>query len=184
VTYRYQKDSAVTPPYGDTYYWYEDMNETMYVQVVVEDEPYFKVIKTESDLQAGDQENINITYANTGDDIAYDCIARISVVDPFTTTDDEAYLGDMYPGDSKTATFEVNVADDATVKTYSINSEVKYKDEHDESQYSEGLKATVGVDASESKLNGTTMVGAVLLVGFIGTPLYLRSKKKGTKEEK
>jgi hypothetical protein len=178
VTYRYQKDSAVTPPYGDTYYWYEDMNQTMYVQVVIEDEPYFKVLKTESDLQAGDQENINITYANTGDEVAYDCIARISVVDPFTTTDDEAYLGDIYPGDSKTATFEINVADDATVKLYPISSEIKYKDENDESQYSEGLKATVDVGASESKLNGTTMFGAILMVGLVSTPVYLGSKKK------
>ncbi len=184
VTYRYQKDSAVTPPYGDTYYWYEDMNQTMYVQVVIEDEPYFKVLKTESDIQAGDQENINITYVNKGDEVAYDCIARISVVDPFTTTDDEAYLGDIYPGDSKTATFEVNVADDATVKSYSISSEIKYKDNNDESQYSEGLKATVNVGASASKLNGTTMFGAVLLVGFISTPLYMRSKKNKEKKDR
>ncbi|WP_342304100.1 hypothetical protein [Methanolobus sp. ZRKC5] len=183
VSYRYQKDSAVTPPYGDTYYWYEEMNQTMYIDVVVEDEPYFKVIKTESDLQAGDKETINITYANTGDDIAYDCIARVSVVDPFTTTDDEAYLGDMYPGDSKTATFEVNVAEDATIKPYAISTEVKYTDKHDESQYSEGLKATVNVGASESKLNGTTMFGGVVVLGLVSTPLYMRSKKKNKKEE-
>ncbi|WP_321430278.1 hypothetical protein [uncultured Methanolobus sp.] len=182
VTYRYQRDSAVTPPYGDTYYWYEDMNQTMYLDVVVEDEPYFKVIKTESNLQQGDKETVNITYANTGDDVAYDCIARISVVDPFTTTDDEAYLGDMYPGDSKTATFEVNVADDATVKSYAINTEVKYTDEHDDSKYSDDLKASVDVGPSQSGLNGNILIGAVFLLGIIGTPLYLRSRNKRKEE--
>lgn len=178
VKYRYQKDSAVTPPYGDTYYWHEEMNQTMYLDIFVEEEPYFKVIKTESCLQKGDKETINITYANIGDDVAYDCIARISVVDPFTTSDDEAYLGDMYPGDSKTATFEVNVADDATVKPYAISTEVKYTDKHDESQYSDDLKASVNVGESESSLNGTTMLGAVVLVGIVSIPLYLRSRKK------
>ncbi|TQD24996.1 COG1361 S-layer family protein [Methanolobus vulcani] len=182
VTYRYQRDSAVTPPYGDVYYWYEDMNQTMYIDVVVEDEPYFKVIKTESDIQQGDKETVNITYANTGDNVAYDCIARISVVDPFTTTDDEAYLGDMYPGDSKTATFEVNVADDATVKSYAINTEVKYTDEHDDSQYSDDLKAPVDVGSSQSGLDGNIMIGAVVLVGIIGTPLYMRSRNKRKEE--
>jgi hypothetical protein len=183
VSYRHQRDSAVTPPYGDTYYWYEDLNQTMYIQVVVEEEPYFKVLSTEADLQAGDQETINVTYVNMGDQVARDCIARISVVDPFTTTDDQAYLGDMYPGESKNATFEINVADDATAKTYSISNEIKYKDVHDKSQYSNGLKVTVDVGPAtplEEKIkdNASVIVGLLFMVGIIGTPTYMISRKK------
>lgn len=183
VTYRYQRDSAVTPPYGDTYYWYEDMNQTMYIDVVVDEEPYFKVASTESDLHAGDEKTINITYSNTGDQVAKDCVARISVVDPFTTTDDQAYLGDMYPGDSKTATFNVNVADDATIKSYAISTEVKYTNIHDESQYSDGLKATVDVGASESAINGTVITVIVLAALVVGVAMYFVSKKKKQKEK-
>jgi len=128
ISYRSQRDSAVTPPYGDTYYWYEDMNQSMILHVVVEEEPYFTISNVESDLKAGDEKTINVTYTNTGEQIARECIARISVVDPFTTTDDQAYLGDMHPGESRTAIFDLNVAKDATVKEYSISSEIKYKD--------------------------------------------------------
>ncbi len=177
ISYRSQRDSAVTPPYGDTYYWYEGMNQTMTIQIVVEEEPYFRISNVESNLLAGDEKTINVTYTNTGEQVARECIARISVVDPFTTTDDQAYLGDMYPGDSKTAIFDVNVADDATIKNYSISSEIKYKDQHDESQYSDNLKIPVEVGPAES-LNASVAVGFVLLVGIVGTPVYLISRKK------
>jgi hypothetical protein len=182
VSYRSQRDSAVTPPYGDTYYWYEDMNQTMTLQIVVEEEPYFRISDVESNLLKGDEKTINVTYTNTGEQVARECIARISVVDPFTTTDDQAYLGDMYPGESKTAIFDVNVADDATIKNYSISSEIKYKDQHDESQNSDNLKIPVDVGPAES-LNASVAVGFVLLVGIIGTPVYLiKKKKKGSVE--
>ncbi|WP_292463326.1 hypothetical protein [Methanolobus sp.] len=183
VSYRHQRDSAVTPPYGDTYYWYEDLNQTMYVQIVIEEESYFKVMNTEADLQAGDKERITVTYINTGDQVARECIARISVVDPFTTTDDQAYLGDMYPGESKNATFDMKVADDATAKTYSISSEIKYKDVHDKSQYSEGLKVAVDIGPAtppgeKVKDNASVIIGLLFMVGIIGTPAYMISKKK------
>ncbi|AGB50319.1 hypothetical protein Metho_2156 [Methanomethylovorans hollandica DSM 15978] len=177
IAYRSQKDSAVTPPYGDTNYWYEDMNQTMILQVVVEEEPYFRIDNVESDLRAGDEKTINVTYTNTGEQIARECIARISVVDPFTTTDDQAYLGDMHPGESRTAIFDLNVAKDATVKEYSISSEIKYKDEQDKSQYSDNLKLPVYVGPAES-LNASVAVGLVLLVGIIGTPVYMISRKR------
>ena len=177
ISYRSQRDSAVTPPYGDTYYWYEDMNQTMILHIVVEEEPYFKISNVESDLKAGDENTINVTYTNTGEQVARECIARISVVDPFTTTDDQSYLGDMNPGESKTAVFDVNVADDATIKDYSISSEIKYKDIHDESQYSDNLKVPVNVNPAE-EMNASVAVGFVVLVGIIGTPVYLIKKKK------
>lgn len=177
ISYRSQRDSAVTPPYGDTYYWYEDMNQTMILHIVVEEEPYFKISNVESDLKAGDENTINVTYTNTGEQVARECIARISVVDPFTTTDDQSYLGDMNPGESKTAVFNVNVADDATIKDYSISSEIKYKDVHDESQYSDNLKVPVNVNPAE-QMNASVAVGFVVLVGIIGTPVYLIKRKK------
>lgn len=177
ISYRYQRDSAVTPPYGDTYYWYEDMNQTMILQIVVEDEPYFRISNVESDLRAGNEKNINVTYTNTGEQVARECIARISVVDPFTTTDDQAFLGDIKPGESKTATFKLNVAKDATSKDYSINSEIKYKDLHDKTQYSDNLKIPVYVGPAES-LNASFAIGFVVLIGIIGAPVYLISKKK------
>lgn len=189
MTYRYQKDSAVTPPYGDTFYWYEEANDSAILTIVIEEEPYFKINRTDANLTAGEEGFVNVTYTNMGDVVAYECIARISVVEPFSTTDDQAYLGNLEPGESKTALFKVDVEEDATPKTYSINSEVKYEDVNDDIQYSKLLKAVVDVKAAvpfsdKVKDNATPAVGFLLLVGIIATPTYLfiRRRPKNTKK--
>ncbi len=185
IAYRCQMDSAVVPPYGNVYYWYEDMNQTLYFDIVVEEEPYFKVVKTSSDLSAGDKEKITVTYANTGEQVAKECVARISVVDPFTTTDDHTYLGDINPGEEKEAIFVVKVGNDATPKAYSINSEVKYKDIHDKTKYSDNLKVIVDVGPAKSfseKLNAPVIIGIVLVVVVAGV-LVVRKKGRGDKDD-
>ncbi len=189
MTYRWQKDSAVTPPYGDTFYWYEEANDAAILTIVIEEEPYFKITGTYANLTAGEEGFVNVTYTNTGDVTAYECIARISVVEPFSTTDDQAYLGNLGPGESKTALYKVDIEDDATPKTYSINSEVKYEDENDDIQYSKLLKAVVDVKAAvpfgdKVKDNATPVAGVLLLVGIIATPTYLFIKRKPINKNK
>jgi hypothetical protein len=182
LKYRYQRDSAVTPPWGDHYYWYEDMNQSVILQVVVDEEPYFEVIGVEANLTTGGEGLINVTYTNIGDIVAYESIARISAVDPFTTTDDQAYLGDIRPGESASALFSVNVEDDATPKSYSIDSEIKYKDEDDETRYDRDLKAVVDVKEAKSLAEVITdnavPIALVVLVVLIGASAYMYRKKK------
>ncbi len=186
LNYRYQRDSAVVPPYGDVYYWYEDANQTSILQIVIEEEPYFKVTGTEANLTAGGEGIINVTYVNTGDVVANECIARISVVDPFSTTDDQAYLGDINPGESANALFKVNVAEDATPKGYSINNEVKYKDERDDTLYARDLKAVVNVGPAKPlgeaiKENAIPAAAVLLIGGFIGIPIYMYKRRNVAK---
>jgi hypothetical protein len=186
LQYRYQRDSAVDPPYGDYYYWYEDAAQTVILQIVIEDEPYFKVVSTEANLTAGGGGLVNVTIENTGDTVAYESIARISVVDPFTTTDDQAYLGDLKPGESASALFKVNVEDDATPKNYSIDTEVKYKDEDDDTQYSNDMKAGVEVGPAASIgdiISGNVLpIAAVVLICVFGGVVYFYKKRKNVTE--
>ena len=67
-------------------------------------------------MSAGKKKVIEVTYRNTGDVIAYNAQARISVVDPFTSNDDSAYLGDIAPGKTAVARYEVGVSSDACRK--------------------------------------------------------------------
>jgi hypothetical protein len=103
-------------------------------------------------------------------------------VDPFTTTDDQAYLGDIRPGESASALFSVNVEDDATPKSYSIDSEIKYKDEDDETRYDRDLKAVVDVKEAKSLAEVITdnavPIALVVLVVLIGASAYMYRKKK------
>lgn len=182
ISYNYQRDSAIIPPFGEVYYWNKNATQNLALQIVVDDEPYFKVKNTNTLTYAGDSNELKATYTNIGKNIAKECTARISVVDPFTTTDDQAYLGDMRPGESKEAVFKINVADDATPKNYSVNSEIKYKDQHDDSKYSNNLKIDVSVQPGKSIIDKLfSATGFIIIIALIGIAIaifYMKSKKE------
>lgn len=77
---------------------------------------------------AGEKQVIEVIYQNTGSGIAYNAQSRISAVDPFTSNDDTAFLGDLAPGASGTARYEMSVDNSATPKEYGLDSEIRYKD--------------------------------------------------------
>jgi hypothetical protein len=124
---------------------------------------------------------LKVTYKNVGDVTAYDAIARISTVDPFSTTDDQAYLGDMAMGESRIALYKINVDDTATAKSYAIKNEIKYDDEHGDIQYSKALKATVNVKSAVpfmDKVKESPIVLILMVLGIIGIPTYLYIRRK------
>lgn len=87
----------------------------------------FSVVSSPVVLNPGAQKPLEVMYRNTGSGTAFGARARLITVDPFTTTDDTAYLGDMSPGDTKTARFEVTVDGAATPKDYALDSEILYR---------------------------------------------------------
>jgi hypothetical protein len=181
ITYAYQKDSAVSPPYGDTYFWDVEGNDTAIITIEIEEQPFFEVTETTSYLTAGESGMLKVTYKNVGDVTAYDAIARISTVDPFSTTDDQAYLGDMAMGESRIALYKINVDDTATAKSYAIKNEIKYDDEHGDIQYSKALKATVNVKSAVpfmDKVKESPIVLILMVLGIIGIPTYLYIRRK------
>ncbi len=131
-------------------------------------------------ISPGQKGGIEVTYRNDGDATAYSAEARISAVDPFTSNDDLAYLGDIKPGESGTAKFEISTASDATKKTYGLDSEVRYRDALDNSQISDTVKVPVTVVASGgiASLLGNPIIVAVLLVIILGGGYYLYTQRQ------
>lgn len=70
----------------------------------------FEVVSPPSTLYLGQKSILEVVYKNSGAATVYNAQARISAVDPpFTSNDDTAFLGDLAPGETATARFEVNV---------------------------------------------------------------------------
>jgi hypothetical protein len=103
-----------------------------------------------------------------------DAVARLSIFKPFSSTDDQAYIGTLNPGESKTVVFRVDVDSDATPKDYGINSEIKYTDVSGDTIISEGMKIPVIVKAARGSL---IVPGIVLLVLVVGGYAYRRKQK-------
>ncbi|MDD1706417.1 MAG: S-layer protein, partial [Methanoregulaceae archaeon] len=138
----------------------------------------FIVTTDPAPVTAGDKQVIEVVYQNTGEGTAYSAQSRISAVDPFTSNDDTAFLGDLLPGETATARYEVSTDKSATPKEYGLDSEIRYRDALGNSQISDTMKVKVTVDESSPVL---TILAAVVLIGGVAAAGYyfmVMKKKK------
>jgi hypothetical protein len=130
----------------------------------------------------GSQNVIQVEYQNTGVTTAYNAQARLSVVDPFTSTDDTAYLGDLKPGQTATARYQMSADDTAAVKDYTLDTEVRYRDALDISHGSDIIHVPVQVQpkpASAGIMQALPIFVVIALI-CIGAGYYflvMRKKK-------
>jgi hypothetical protein len=107
----------------------------------------FSIISPPAEMNPGNKKIINVEFKNTGDTTVYSSEARISAIDPFTSNNDIAYLGDLKPGDSVIASYEISVDQSATIKEYGLDSEIRYRDALDNTQISNTMKVKIDVTA-------------------------------------
>ncbi len=121
----------------------------------------FVILSPPAQMSPGSKKTIQVEYKNIGNSTIKSAQARISAVDPFTSTSDVAYLGDLAPGQSAVASFQISVASDATIKEYGLDSEIRYRDALDTTYISDPMKVSIDV----KDLTG--------FAGIISHPVYL-----------
>ena len=132
------------------------------------------VISSVREMNPGNKKVIAVEYQNTGDTPVYGALARISAVDPFTSNDDTAYIGDLMPGKSKTVSFVISVDRTATLKEYGLDSEIRYRDALENVHISDPMKVKMNVIAPSGL---TTVLSnpiylSIMVAGIIGA-VYL-----------
>jgi hypothetical protein len=128
----------------------------------------------------GSQNVIQVEYQNTGIITAFNAQARLSVVDPFTSTDDTAFLGDLKPGQAATARYQMSVDDTAAVKEYTLDTEIRYRDALDISHSSDIIHVPVQVQpkpASAGIMKALPIIVVIALI-CIGAGYYFLVMKK------
>jgi len=143
----------------------------------------FAIVSDPQTITAGTKKVITAQFKNTGSATAYQAQARVSMVDPFTSNDDSAFLGDIAPGETKEASFLVSADSAATVKQYGIDTEVRYRDALDNSVISDTMKLNVNVVAAKNIIAGLTenpvaLAAIAVIVIAIGYFLYRRKKSQ------
>ncbi|WP_319579447.1 S-layer protein [uncultured Methanospirillum sp.] len=135
----------------------------------------FVIGDQQNTINSGGEGVITVHYKNTGSDTIYNAQAGITIVDPFTSEDDQAYLGMMKPGDTAVAKFKLNVNSGSTAKQYALDSEIRYTDENLTEFVSDPIKVPVTVTDS----SGNTMLisGIIILIIIGGGYLYLRRRQ-------
>ncbi len=190
TSYIYQKNvqvsGNVSENRADVNFWYDTLNQTQILYLSVRKLADFAVTGVSSDLQAGEDDRVlSITYENTGEEAAVDAVARISVTDPFSSTDDQAYLGTLEPGGSATAVFVLNTDSGATIKPYGIDTEIRFKDSGGKSMISESMTARVTISPlipGVEKLKPYTLpIVLIMLLALlaVGIRYYIRNFMSG-----
>jgi hypothetical protein len=129
----------------------------------------------------GSQSVIRIVYKNTGTRPAYNAQARLSAVEPFKSSDDTAYLGDIKPGENVTAQYQVQVDDAAIIKNYTLDTEVRYRDALDNSQVSDPFRVAIEVQprpSSGGSIQVLGIIGIIVLIVGVGAGYYLLVMRK------
>lgn len=121
----------------------------------------FAVISPPAEMNPGNKKVITVEYKNLGETTIYSARSRISAVEPFTSNDDIAYLGDLLPNKTAVASYEVSVDRSATIKQYALDSEIRYRDALDTTYLSDTMKVTISVNSP----SGITAV--------VSNPVYL-----------
>jgi len=156
-------------------YIYQKANQSVPIIVTVKKQADFVITNVAGVLSAGVKKaQIDATYKNVGEDPVKDAIARLSIFKPFSSTDDQAFIGTLVPGEEKTVVFRLDVDSDATPKDYGINSEIKYTDVNGDFVISESMKIPVVVKAATASL---LMPAIVILIIIVAAGGYIHRKK-------
>ena len=139
----------------------------------------FAIVSDPISVTPGSSNVIAVQYRNTGTQTAYNAQARLSVVDPFTSSDNSAYLGDLKPGDTATAYFSINTDSAAPAQDHALDTEVRFRDALDNSQISDTFKVDIRVVPS-SQPTGIAVFLPILLLAIIaiGAGYYLLVMRK------
>jgi hypothetical protein len=158
---------------------YTTQNMTLPLHISIKKEPKFEVSKISGSLKQGSTSLINVTYMNNGETAAQDAQAKIVVMKPLSTTKSSVRLGNIGPGESQTASFEISGDSGAIDKNYSIDSEVKYIDTDGKTKFSKNMKVSMPLEKSESKVSTTMIVGILLVLIIIYQIVkMLRNRRK------
>lgn len=142
----------------------------------------FAIISPPGEMNPGNKKVITVEYKNTGDTTVKSAQARISAVDPFTSNDDIAYIGDLKPGESRMVSYVMSVDRSATIKEYGLDSEIRYRDALDNTYISDTMKAKVkltnpaGMTAVLSNPIYLSIIVAVI-IGAVYLVYHFRKKK-------
>ncbi|WP_244603598.1 COG1361 S-layer family protein [Methanococcoides sp. AM1] len=174
VSYEFQSQVEMTDgstvrlglPELDHTTFYKTRNTTLQIPLVIEPAAKFVVSEVDGELTSGQSGTINVTYTNVGEVEAADAFARIIVMKPLSSDRSVVNLGNIGPGESKTASFDLAAEISAVEKNYGIDSEIKYCDEDGEIQFSDNIIVEVPLKSRKASISITTLaLAGILLIG-------------------
>lgn len=147
---------------------YADRRIVLPIEIIIRNEPVFKVTNVDGTLVSGKTKTVRVTYMNVGDATAYGAEAKLSLMSPLTSASNKAYLGDVAPGQSVIVPYTITAGSGAIDKIYGVSSDIRYYDDKDDLQISSAMKVDIDLSIGKSYMTPEN----VLLAVFVGCLLY------------
>lgn len=174
--------------YNITYYMdYMDADDNEYaksgtIPFRVKARPYLEIVNATGITRAGQTAQLEVVVRNTGQESAEAVDVRIMKqnAQPFVIDVRSDYVGEIEPGETGTALFDIGVTRDARIKEHDLSLLIRAKgdsEEGDDNIYLFNRQATVVVSGKAP--NMFAVAGGLFLAGVGGFALF--QKKKGKK---
>ncbi|MGB8216524.1 MAG: hypothetical protein WCE94_04405 [Candidatus Methanoperedens sp.] len=150
LTYDYQQYAQISNPNAtaqtyDASYWYGMIAQNQTLKLKVKTQADFEIVRTNGSLNPGMEGVVQIAIKNTGEEEARDAKAIINPSDPLSTTDDQAFLYTIKPGDTVIASYKIKADSKAVPKTYGVDTVIRYENLDGDTVYSTTMQAPVDV---------------------------------------
>jgi hypothetical protein len=127
----------------------------------------FTVTSSPPEIAPGSGKTIEVLYRNDGVITAYDVQARLTVHDPVSSSSNTAFLGDLKPGESAIAQYNVQVDSGAEAREYVFDSKIRYRDTLANSLESDTIPVTLNAVPSGPGAAGALGGNLILFIGII-----------------
>jgi hypothetical protein len=134
----------------------------------------FVILSPAVEMNPGSQKKILVEYKNIGDSTIKSVQARISATNPFSSSSSIVDLGDMAPGQTAVASYQLSVTGNALHKEYGLNSELRYRYARNTTYNSDPL--TVQVNVRPAPVNLSMIIGVLIVAALVFAAVLYRRK--------
>ncbi|MEA1894396.1 MAG: COG1361 S-layer family protein [Euryarchaeota archaeon] len=152
----------------------ECKEDTIYLRIPVKETPLFEIISSKIEpgtITVGDMATLMMRIENTGSDEGESVRVRgmLKSEQPFDFSNGNAfdYIGDLEVGEIGEAVLEFDVEDDAALKTYLLDIEIRCVEDEDVHLFDKKVPIVVA-NAKQSNLVLIFVGGAVLMLLYMG----------------
>ena len=137
----------------------------------------FEVMNVSTAVTPGGTAQLSAEVRYVGDSPISAVNARLFTSDPLSTSDDGAFLGEMEPGETATATFRISATSDALPKEYASSIEVRYDEADGDTEFTDGMP--IGIPVSRPSGGPPVppiVVGGIIVLAAIGGLIWYRRR--------
>jgi hypothetical protein len=137
----------------------------------------FGVEPVNGTLAAGSSAQLELSVTNNAEHALRDINAKAFVDSPLSTSDDEAFIAELGPGETREIVFSVSASGSAIEKDYPLSADFQYTEPDGDTKLSDTYQLPVSVTTAESG-GGPPVVPivVVLVLALVGGGLWYRRR--------